>query len=81
MSEQLVQKQTWSRAVRPIRLKNDVTVAENQEVQVSEDEAVEFCDKKFETQFPFSGERSESEFEKKYIVRAVRIDKPTQLKK
>lgn len=77
----MVQKQTWIKALRPIEISKDKVLIENQEALVDESVAVEFCDKKFQTCYPFSGERSDNEWKKEYIQRAVRIEKPTEVQK
>lgn len=73
---QMVAKTQWVRAIRPIRLNDGNTVVEGAEVQVSEAEAVEFCDKEISASIPFSGERGDKEWKKESIKRAVRIEAP-----
>jgi hypothetical protein len=44
------------RAKEPIRLKDERTLSPGQEAEVDEEEAKEFCDKKFDNSYSFAGE-------------------------
>lgn len=51
----------------------DVSLAEGQTAEVSEEMAKEFCDRKFEGNYAFGGERSEATSDRHVLVRAVRV--------
>lgn len=64
------------RAKSPIRLdrgKDTVSLAEGEVAEVTEAEAKEFCDKKFDAGFDFGGERSVQTSTRHTIVRAERV--------
>lgn len=60
------------KTVRAIRLKDGTEVGPNREVEVSEDEATEFC-RAFKGSYDFAGEVPESIAKRSRIVRAIRL--------
>lgn len=61
------------RALQAIDL-GDKTLSKDQEAEVTEEQAKEFCDKEFEGNYSFSGERTGAGSEERHkIKRAVRL--------
>lgn len=70
------QKQTRMVRVQvksPIRTSEGKTFKEGSVCEISEEDAKEFCDKKFENVYAFSGERDSDDAPRGKIIRAVRL--------
>lgn len=65
-------KKVKIKALRAIWI-GDKTLAPGAETLVDEEDAIEFCDRKFDCGYSFTGERGIASAEKHVIVRAVRV--------
>lgn len=73
--EQVVEAVRWIKAIRPLRLEDGTVISEGEVAQVPVKWAKEFCLKKFNGPYPFSGERiaKSSDAQAAVIVRAVLV--------
>jgi hypothetical protein len=73
--EQVVEAVRWIKAIRPLRLEDGTVISEGEVAQVPVKWAKEFCLKKFNGPYPFSGERTakNADAQPLSIVRAVLV--------